>query len=118
MPKFRMYPETPPKPRPKTLADWNTFLERITYRPGWSITCIDRGDGSLYLFLSANVINAYHHAETTMLNSAYPLRTELLTEKEMLQEVYEALKVVELHELGEFLVLDGTRPFDPHRMNP
>jgi hypothetical protein len=86
----------------------------ISYKPGWKLSVEDGPHGPM-LLVRASVVDAYNPAKMTTINAGtiVPHGIERDIDQAM-RWVYSCLRAVEIHELGEFFVYRGRRPYDPH----
>ena len=96
------------------------IVRALRYRPGWSFALedIDRGQGSkgLTLIVTSRGYDSYHPelGENYRVNHFMPVPPAAFDRRAWLGWVREQLRQIEEHELGEFLVVDGQRPFAPN----
>jgi hypothetical protein len=83
------------------------ILNRIEYRPGWSFDI----DGDQFL-ITAPLIDSRTRLPKT-LTFGWPMEDYFGCESAE-SFLYECLRQVAFHEVGEWLVIDGVRYYDPH----
>ena len=88
------------------------------YKPGWQMHyTFDALRDTGYLHLAWSVPDAYHPERMTQVVSTSAIDPR--SSPHLLQaQVYEAIKTAEQHEIDEFFLVDGVRPYDPHRRAP
>lgn len=97
---------------------WRHFLRRFTYRPGWRFQVIAperwTWPAELALAIDAKVIDAYHPERCVTVTHMARIDPMAADDTSIQLQLYRVLWTVEQHELGEFFVVAGRRPFDPH----
>lgn len=89
------------------------FFARVEYRPGWRFeVVIDPFEGP-HLHIGAELEDAYHPGEKTVVNIVSPL-PPMTSEEQRVNWLVWRLSRIEMHELREWLKLDGERISDPH----
>jgi hypothetical protein len=94
----------------------NAVLSRVTYKPGWRFRLEDRPD-ALILCVSFRSEDATgKEAGHIEVQSRQPLPPiyYIRNEREFMQYIRGAIRIVEHHELDEWLQLDKHAPFYPH----
>jgi hypothetical protein len=99
----------------KTLADFQSIVARVAYKPGFRIEVYDNGAGSLFLqvkFTSADphattVGEQVQHGRKWLLSSHMP-------DGEVVQTCLAAILAAEEHEAREFFTYQGRAIFGPH----
>jgi hypothetical protein len=103
-------------------------LDRVTYRPGWTIQvrvplALDavsqiheavRGGPLLMVDVRGPVRDSNDPEREVLIGQSFPLPPRLRGEEDLLRWLRHALGRVELHERDEWLRVDGATPFDPH----
>jgi len=100
-----------------TLEDAFRIIERVRYRPGWTVEAA-QGPSWLQFFFRADVMDAYSITQRTSIQLCprLELRTlERWARAEFLQYLLEQFLEIERHEAREFFMVGNERPFDPHR---
>lgn len=94
----------------------NFFEERITYKAGWKFFVSDRSEYINIVLCSAPVPCAYGFIdEPQPLTSLRTMHLQFFRDEGMCRALArDMIKVVELHELAEWLKLDGKHVDDPH----
>jgi hypothetical protein len=97
-----------------------SLVDRVAYRPGWTIRLgdVDRGQGSEGLTLVVTTLgyNAYHPelGETYRVHHYFPVPPAAYDERSWRHWLLEQLLLVERHEACEFFQIGGERPYAPH----
>lgn len=95
----------------------NTFnvLERLVTllqcKPRWTFKLLEE-DGALRLVISVTGPNSRDDGNITV-RHFFPVPTATYNEKTWLRWLFERCRGVENHELGEFFMIGGKRPFAP-----
>lgn len=109
-------PNTNTAPYPEELRD---LVEKLEYRPGWSfqLNHIDRGQGSegLTFIVTSLGYDTYNpdRGETYRVNHFFPVPPAAFVRSSWQRWILERLIEIETHEVCEFMVVDGQRPFAP-----
>jgi hypothetical protein len=97
------------------------LVKRLTYKPGWTFTLIDRhdedGSGGLTLVILSNSPDSYDFSKKAWVNHPFLVPPASYNERNWLAWIFECIRQVETHEAGEFFKVDGVRPFAPHHAN-
>lgn len=101
-----------------TGAEIAEALPRITYKPGWMIRCHQQPYDSFpyegfCLDITFDVPNAYRTQDTQTQNVHVPL-PPIVNEEHLVDFIAWRLARIEMHEMREFLWLDGKIRDDPH----
>lgn len=92
-----------------------SVVERISYKPGWTLGVEPCGQVPGWLWLTAHSIESDSRREG---NSRDQWRTYLIaahqTIGKVLASVRQAIQTWELHESDEWFCFDGQRVHDPH----
>lgn len=100
-----------------TFEEVETLIKGISYKPGWKIECLRSSSYGPYIdirIMSGPVPDALG------INSfAQPIQSRLLLSDQLpapffLQEIFKAIRVLELHEMDEWLKYQGKWVRDPH----
>ena len=86
------------------------LLRDFEYKPGWRFTVRDG-----WLWTEADVVDAYDHSRMTTLHRRTVLPYGILPGFNWTMWLYREILQVERHETGEFFMVRGERPFDPHK---
>lgn len=90
-------------------------VQRITYKPGFSITAEERGDSGIEVHFSmVNVPNAVDKGYTLTLTFSQVFWVKDMDEDYLLKAIYQLLLHGEKHELLEWYRVDGKQWQDPH----
>ncbi len=96
------------------------FLEDFRYKPGWLINTTKTGS----LCITVSTQDAYHPENARDVLDIQWLPEELKqlpddhagwTADQFLDWVRDRIRMVELHEMDEWIVYNGKHPFDPHK---
>jgi hypothetical protein len=101
-----------------TPAEIAAELSRISYKPGWSITCHEQPFDSFpyegfCLDIRFSVPNAYHPQDEQVQNVHVPM-PPIVNAEHLRDFLMWRLARIETHELREFFWLDGKIYDDPH----
>ena len=92
------------------------IVERITYKPGWTIKVYDGRWEGQHLVITTVVPDAYHLEQTTTVDvhSSLP---PMQNESQFCEWLAWRLGRIESHEMREFFRVDGKPIYDPHAPN-
>lgn len=89
-------------------------VSQLKYKPGWSFALIDDpNDGFRLRITDWGCIDAYNPGEPFPLSHFFPIPWTTWNEASWTRWVFDNLRGVMDHELGEWFVIDGHRPFAP-----
>lgn len=95
------------------------FLERVTYKEGWSFRLLEAGVGYTLEIRIRGAVNSHDPAgPLIVLTHRRPVAEHLLDsvdDRYRMDWLYRQILEVERHEAGEFFRVDGRAPFHPHR---
>jgi hypothetical protein len=91
------------------LAD---LLTKVTCKPGWSFALREKEGGFKTLVITIPVVDSRGGSFTGVDNS-FPVPEATYNMKSWRRWVFECCRKVEDHELGEWFIVDGERPFAP-----
>lgn len=100
-------------------ADLEGIVDSLTYRPGWQfkLASIDRGQGSegLTFIVTSLGYDTYNpeRGEMYRVHHYFPVPPAAYNRQSWLRWVLDCLIEIETHEVCEFMVVDGERPFAP-----
>lgn len=97
-------------------AELAALVERVSYKPGWRLVVRepDPVQGA-YLSVHAELENSYRPGETVPLHIHSPIPSlAKADDAAFLTWLADRLKMIETHELLEWLKLDGEPWIDPH----
>jgi hypothetical protein len=96
-----------------TLDALRRQLERVTYRPGWSMHLYEPKFEGVWISIRAELPNAYRPDENTVINvrSAVP---PMPTGQYFLEWLLWRILRIESHECREWFKVDGEPLYDPH----
>jgi hypothetical protein len=98
-----------------TIDEFVTLVSRITYKPGWKITARPYyPSGMLDLSLETRLPDSTHGTQRNCSLSRLVMPETLHDEKHPLWIVAAHVREFEMHEMDEWLKLDGARVNDPH----
>lgn len=101
---------------PDTFDILRSLVSRVKCKPGWTFR-LKEEDGALRMVIRINCIDAYEqgseHRSLMSLDHYFPVPTTTYNEKTWRRWMFEQCRRLENHELGEFFVIDGERPFAP-----
>jgi hypothetical protein len=99
------------------MAD-NTFplltalVKRITCKPGWSFALLDDKD-ALRLVITVVGRDSHDYGSRLAVQHLFPVPMATYNESTWRRWIFECCRGVENHELGEYFMVDGKRPFAP-----
>lgn len=96
-------------------VDWAALVPRLAYKPNWAFRLGGPGNGFLCGF--ATNIDSMHPPRERTTQHMFALPSEPMDERAAARWVFSRLLEAELHEAGEWFVLDGFRPFFPHHQD-
>lgn len=98
-------------------AELQRHLERIKYKPNWSIRVeeIPEFSGRLYLSVSFITEDSWRPGQTTKIGMRTQLRQPVLNTDQFEHLVLQFLDQAERHETREWFKVDGVAKFDPHK---
>jgi hypothetical protein len=96
-----------------TTAQITAELQRVTYKPGWSFTVYDGQWEGQHLVIHTVVADATHPGQDTVLD-VHSMLPPIPDADYLYRYLAWRLARIEVHEMREFLRVDGTPPFDPH----
>lgn len=98
-----------------------TLLERFDYKPGHVLVVRRRGFMDTQVMLEALVPDAYRPEHKIRRVSLHNFPDPILdpdlvddVDREFWRGMYALVHEFETHEMDEFFVVDGKRPYDPH----
>jgi hypothetical protein len=102
--------------RPLESATIQAILTRVTYKPGWKIRSYPGDFHGPHIVITTVVPDATRPGESTVLDVHSDL-PPLFSEDQFIRWLAWRLAQIEIHEMREFLQVDGVAPFDPHAEN-
>ena len=100
-------------------AEAHALLKRITYKPGYRIAFRTSFEGLLNLVVTVIAPDSTRQRpgliEVTHLHTLPPL--DHFNEESFIYLLAGFLRDVEIHEINEWLQVDGVAPYDPHEEN-
>ncbi len=91
-----------------------SILSRVTYKFGWELTLTEDENPSLCITAWLED-SCSHNPGDAILVDIHSQLPPFYTESEVLRWLRWRLRAIEVHEVDEFLRLDGKAVFDPHR---
>jgi hypothetical protein len=88
------------------------LVSKVKCKPGWTFRMVDE-DGALRMVIRIDCVDAFDSEKGMLLDHYFPVPTTTYNEKSWRRWIFECCRGVENHELGEFFVIDGERPFAP-----
>ncbi len=103
-----------PEPESPEITLFQDYLKRFTYKPGWSFSIepynidiiINIDIRCLCSRTNELILQTFHNTIEPIISS----------EDEFFEFLKECILKIEKHEALEFFVVDGKKPFDPHKM--
>jgi hypothetical protein len=96
-----------------TTSEIQAHLERLTYKPGWSIKAYDGRWEGQHVVITTVVDDAYKPGETQTLD-VHSMLPPMADTDHLEQWLAWRLGRLELHEMREFLRRDGKPIYNPH----
>lgn len=100
-------------------TELDAIIDGLEYRPGWrfSLEHLDRGQGSegLTFVVYSLGYDTYNveRGENYRVVHYMPVPPAAYNRQSWLRWVFDQLRAIETHECGEFMVVNGKRPFAP-----
>lgn len=91
------------------------LVSRLAYKPGWTFKVA--GPLGRYLCVFARTPDSQHPGCERTTQHMFEIPDRLVNERSAVRWVFDQLLLCELHEAGEFLAVDGRRPFYPHHQD-
>jgi hypothetical protein len=88
-------------------------LERITYKPGWAFTCYDGRWEGQHIAITVELPDAGRPGETVTLD-VHSMLPPIPDVRYLHTWLAWRLGRIEIHEMREFLRVEGKAIFDPH----
>jgi len=92
-----------------------TVTPTLSYKPGWSFKIA--GPLGRFLCIYATTPDSGHPERTRITQHQFEVPDAIDTHQGFVRWVFDCLLLCERHEAGEFLAVDGFRPFFPHHQN-
>ena len=89
------------------------LVSLVKCKPGWRFHLIDEADEGLRLRITVTGPNSRADGEKITIWHDFPVPMATYNEKTWRRWIFECCRGVENHELGEFFMLNGERPFAP-----
>lgn len=96
-----------------TTPEVQAILERVAYKPGWKIQAYDGRFEGQHIAITTVVIDAYDTSKTVTLD-VHSMLPPMADEQALMSWLAWRLGRIEVHEMREFLHLDGSPWSDPH----
>lgn len=88
------------------------LVPRVTCLPGWTFT-VRVGEGFLRLVIAHPCNDSYQPNASMVLSHWFPVPVATYNEKSWRRWIFECCRRVMNHELGEWFIVRGERPFAP-----
>ena len=88
------------------------FVASLAYKPGWRFKLA--GPGGRWLCVYAETVDSQAQDRTRLTQHQFEFPDPLPDWRGLCRWVFACLVLVERHETGEFLTVDGFAPFMPH----
>jgi hypothetical protein len=99
-----------------TFAELRDLVARITYKPGWSFWLQPVDNGIAFLAVSFSEFDAMNQETYRHFRGRHAIIVaDIPSARGFLNRLRSYILHIEMHELDEFLRVDGVAPFDPHR---
>lgn len=86
-------------------------VSRVTCKPGWRFSFVDDDEGFRLVIFVPSADS--RRCGNINVNHFFPVPVATYNEKSWRRWVFECCRKVEDHELGEWFLVDGERPFAP-----
>lgn len=97
------------------LTDIKTLVEQIRYKPGWCIRAdINAEWNDVLIEVHGRVRNSMGRGFSPIDAHRWIVAPSRATSQSIRRLVISAIDELEDHEFGEWFVVNGTRPFNPH----
>lgn len=96
-----------------TTSELQAIVGRITYKPGWLIQVYDGDWEGQHVAITAKVYDSTRPGEMVTLD-VHSMLPPQQSNDTFLRWIAWRLARIEVHEMREFLMLDGRPVFDPH----
>ena len=90
-------------------------VSRLTYKPGWTFKIA--GPGNRFLCIYATTTDSQRVDRKRTTQHQFEIPTDLDGDHAAARWVFDCLLLCEQHETGEFLQVDGQRPFFPNHQD-
>ena len=97
-----------------TVAVWPAVVASLSYKPGWRFRL--GGPDTAFLCAFATTPDSIKPGDRTT-QHMFRLPEEPMTIADATRLIFARLLEAELHEAGEWLAIDGFRPFFPHHQD-
>lgn len=102
-----------------TIDEVRGLIASVTYKRGWSFTVEPFGFDVAMIEIRFNARDANDQTKELQFSTRHPLALSHIPSKRgLLNRLRSYILHIEMHELDEFLKVDGVAPFDPHRSTP
>lgn len=91
------------------------LVASLSYKPGWKFKL--GGPLNRYLCVFATTPDSLAPERTRCTQHMFELPAPVMERREFARWAFACLLKAEMHELGEFLAVDGFRPFFPHHQD-
>lgn len=97
------------------------LVESIEYKPGWMVYLQeewdDDGSGGLKLQIISNTENSFDFGTRIRVRHSFLVPNASYNRDSWAAWIFDRVRDVETHEVGEFFRIDGVREFAPHHGN-
>jgi hypothetical protein len=90
-----------------------SLLERVTCKPGWRFSTVDDDEGFRLVILVPCDDSRVIPSRPIAVNHYFPIPVATYNVKSWRRWIFEQCRKVEDHELGEWFLVNGERPFAP-----
>lgn len=87
-------------------------LDTIRYRPGWRFEAQDLGERIAIVLEPPPLDDSHGGSQPVQIR----MTRYISPDDDLVETAWELVRCMEMHEAGEWFVVDGERPHDPHRL--
>jgi hypothetical protein len=96
----------------------DSLVARLRYKEGWDFTLVDldrgQGSGGLTLIIGVDGPDSYHPEHNLKVLHYMIVPPAAYNEQSWRRWLLNQIQLVETHEMCEFFMIDGIRPYAPH----
>lgn len=91
----------------------SSLVSKTRCKTGWTFGLFNDEEGALRLVITVPGKDSYHPDRKLTVQHFFPVPTATYNEKTWRRWLFDRCRGVENHELGEWFMVDGQRPFAP-----
>lgn len=104
---------------PAAILQLRRIIDKVTYKPGWDMRAEHgphyKSESCGYLWLTLTTKNTYPPYQMMPIAMTFPVYDITLSDRRMTDWLRDCIRWLEAHEIDECLIVDGERPYNPHR---